>query len=360
MPESKSSSTPPESDFWVTILAGGSGTRFWPLSTPKRPKQILPLGSRRPLVQDTLDRARILAPDERIRVLTGRHLLESMTQALGGPDPSIFLVEPEAKGTAPVLVWAAWVINRIQPGAVIVSLHADHVIDPTETFGSQIRAAAVEAETSDALFTVGVPPTRPETGFGYLLPGGPFPMIGDGEAFEVRSFVEKPGPVKAKEFVEGGYLWNSGLFIWRSDFFLDEVRSVAPELGSLLPLLEEGDADAFFREAPPISVDEAVLERSTKVVGIRAEFQWDDVGCWEALARTGDSDESGNVLSGSAEIVDSRDNIVVSDDGTLVLFGVNDLVVVRRGDIVLVAHRDRAPELKSLLNELPAELRDPE
>jgi len=312
------------------------------------------------LILETLDRARTLAPDHRIRVLTGRHLLGSMIQATGNPDPSLFLVEPEAKGTAPVLVWAAWTINRIQPGAVIVSLHADHVIEPVETFQAQMLAAAAAAGEGTALLTVGVPPTRPETGFGYLLPGAAFPTAGDMEAFRVESFVEKPDSTKAVRFVEGGYLWNSGLFVWRADLFLDEVRSVAPEIGGLLPLLEEGDVEAFFREAPPISVDEAVLERSSRMAGVRARFQWDDIGCWEALARTGEPDQDGNVSEGPTQFVDSRNNIVVSDHGTLVLFGIEDLVVVREGEIVLVAQRERAAELKSLLEQLPAELRDPE
>jgi mannose-1-phosphate guanylyltransferase len=307
-----------------------------------------------------MDRARALAPEGRIKILTGQNLLPSMTRALEVSDPAHFLVEPEAKGTAPVLVWAAWTINRIQPGAVIVSLHADHVIDPLESFGAQIRAAAAEAGKADALFTIGVPPTRPETGFGYILPGSPFPGTGELDVFEVASFVEKPDSEKARRFVADGYLWNSGLFIWRSDVFLEEVRSLAPEIGNLLPLLERGDVEAFFRKAPSISVDEAVLERSSKVVGIRAEFSWDDIGSWEALARTGKPDPDGNVSRGSLEVVESSNNIVVSDDGTVVLFGVEDLVVVREGDVVLVAHREKTPEMKAFLKKLPVGLQDPE
>jgi mannose-1-phosphate guanylyltransferase len=234
------------------------------------------------------------------------------------------------------------------------------MIHPLETFGAQIRRTALEAGAADFLFTLGVPPTRPETGFGYILPGPPLTLENGMESFRVRSFVEKPAPATAKQFVEEGYLWNSGLFVWRADLFLEEVRSVAPDLGRLMGLLEEGDTDGFFREAPTISVDEAVLERSSRVAGIRADFQWDDVGTWEALARTGTPDRDGNVTGGSARIIDSRNNICISEDGTSVLFGVSDLVVVRRGDVVLVAKRDRTPDLKSLLDRLPPELRDPE
>jgi mannose-1-phosphate guanylyltransferase len=360
LPESTSSSTSPDPNLWVTILAGGAGTRFWPVSTPNRPKQLLPLAGELPLIRDTMDRARSLVPDDRIRILTGQRLLDPFRQALGGLSLSSFLVEPQPRGTGPVLVWAAWVISRIDPGAIIVSLHADHAIAPMSAFQELLRHGTEIARATDALFTIAVPPTRAETGYGYIQPGETFPAETGAPAFHVRSFVEKPDLETAQEYLESGYLWNSGIFLWRASVFLEEVRAVAPELGDLIPRLEEGDAESFFRGAPVISVDEAVLERSSRVAGLRATFQWDDVGSWEALSRTRAADGAGNVLLGSVSAVDSRENIVMAEDGTIVLFGVEGLAVVRSGDIVLVADRLRTPDLKKLLEALPAKLRSPD
>jgi mannose-1-phosphate guanylyltransferase len=207
---------------------------------------------------------------------------------------------------------------------------------------------------------VAVPPTRPETGYGYIEPGEPLEEIPGVEAFRVRSFVEKPDRETAERYVAQGFLWNSGIFLWKAVTFLEEVRRVTPELASLLPYLERSDVEGFFREAPVLSVDEGVLERSARVASLRATFQWDDVGAWEALGRTRGRDEAGNVALGSLHAVDARNNIVMAEEGAVVLFGVEDLVVVRSGEVVMVADRHRTPELKTLLKSLPSHLRDPD
>jgi mannose-1-phosphate guanylyltransferase len=309
---------------------------------------------------ETVERARTLAADDRIRILSGEHLLGPFQEALGEADPSLFLVEPLAKGTGPVLVWAAWQIQQEDPDAVLVSLHADHAIQPRDRFRSLIRDGVELAGATPALFTVAVEPTRPDTGYGYIRPGSSIPWEGSAEAFQVESFVEKPDQETAREYVSAGYLWNSGIFLWRASTFLDEVEKVAPELHRLIPLLERGRTEDFFRQAPTISVDEAVLERSARVAALRANFQWDDVGAWEALARTRVPDSEGNVLLGPAWAVESENNIVLMEEGKAVLFGVKGLVVVRSGDRILVARRNRTHDLKSLLEALPPELTDPD
>lgn len=335
------------------------GSRFWPVSTPSRPKQLLPLASDQPLIVDTVRRARDLGSAERVRILAGEHLLQPFRRVLGDLPDDAYMVEPRARGTAPVLTWAAWTLHQRDPDAVLVSLHSDHVVEPEEAFSELIRVAARVAATEELLLTIAVEPDRPETGYGYIRPGSPVPAPGDVEAFRVDAFVEKPDPKTAAEYVERGYLWNSGIFVWKAAVFLDEVRRRAPEIGELLPLLEAGDEEAFFAEAPTISVDEAVLERSDAVGTVKATFRWDDVGSWSALARTRRSDDDGNVAVGSLHAVDSRNVIAYSDDGTpLVLFGVEDLVVVRTGSVTLVADRSRAPDLKALLGELPDALRE--
>jgi len=307
-----------------------------------------------------MDRARILVEGGRIRILTGAHLLDPFREALGELDPSSFLVEPRARGTGPVLAWAAWTIAREDPDAVLISLHADHHIGPLDAFRSLMLAGAETARTTDALFTVAVPPTRPETGYGYIRPDEPLPSPPGTDAFRVQSFVEKPDRDTATRYIAEGYLWNSGIFLWRASVFLQEVRAVTPEIGSLFPLLEEGKVAEFFQRVPSISVDEGVLERSSRVAALRATFRWDDVGAWESLSRTRSLDGDGNVLLGSVHARDARGNIVMTEAGTVVLFGVDNLVVVQRGDVVLVVDRGRTPDLKTLLQSLPEHLRDPE
>ena len=360
MAESERSWRTVEPHLRVVILAGGVGSRFWPLSTPDRPKQLLPLASERPLIVDTLDRALGLVPRERVRILTGRRLRDAMLEALPDRAPEhLFLLEPRAKGTGPALLWAAFEAVREDPGAVLVSLHADHVIEPVERFHSVLRDAAALAHRDEVLVTLGVPPDRPATGYGYIEPGEPLPEVGESRAFRVDSFVEKPDRATAADYVDRGYLWNSGIFVWRAESFVEEVRIHAPELAGALPRLEEGDVEGFFREVPNVTVDVAVLERSRRVATLRAPFRWDDVGSWGALRRTLAPDAEENVTVGRAHLVDARRNTVVSEDEPVVLFGVDDLVVVRARGVILVTRRDRAPDLKSLLEELPDELRNP-
>lgn len=330
------------------------------MSTRRRPKQLLPLAGDEPLIGETLSRALLAAPRDRVRILAGAHLVGPFREALGGLDAATFMVEPEPRGTGPVLTWAAWKLLREDPEAILVSLHADHAIRPPGAFARLLHDAGAMAGEEDLLFTVAVPPTRPETGYGYIRPGKALEPRGSAEGFRVRSFVEKPDAATAREYLEAGYFWNSGIFVWRAAVFLDEVETVAPELAELLPLLEKGDEEEFFRRAPKISVDEAILERSERVASVKASFEWDDVGSWEALARTHPPDEGGNVLLGSVHAVDARDTIAMAEEGSVVLFDVEDLVVVRTGTVVLVARRSRTPELKSLLNTLPPELRDPD
>jgi mannose-1-phosphate guanylyltransferase len=347
---------------WTVILAGGVGSRFWPVSTPRRPKQLLPLASDKPLIRDTVERITPLIPQERLRVLTGAHLAGPILETLPELGPGNLLLEPRAAGTAPVLAWAAAEIERRDPDAVMVSLHADHVIHPPEAFRALIARAAQLAAGHRRLFTIGAPPTRPETGYGYVKLGPPLEAL-EGDAHPepgnaVAQFVEKPKREVAEEYLASGiYLWNTGLFVWRVADLLDELQRHAPEFRELTPLLREGATEEFFRVAPTISIDEALLERSDRVGVVRATFAWDDVGAWDAVARTRTPDEHGNVLLGDAYAVDSRDSVLYADDGPVVAFGVDGLVVVRTAGVTFVADRERAPDLKKMLEQLPEGLR---
>lgn len=354
----------------IVILAGGIGSRFWPASTPERPKQLLPLSSPRPLIRDTVDRALGLVAAERLRILAGSHLTASLSAALEGDEAGAsspgFWVEPRARGTGPVLAWAAHRIARDHQEAVMVSLHSDHFIEPDHAFRAVVHRAVEVARGEDVLVTVAAPPSRPETGYGYLRPGAPLPQPADEAstahpipAWRVGAFIEKPDVETARRYLDQGYRWNTGIFVWTVRRFLDEVRLHAPEIGAHLPLLDSGEEELFFQRAAHISVDEAVLERSGRVAAVEAAFRWDDVGTWDALGRTRDGDAGGNVVEGRGLVTDGHRNVVWAEDGPVILFGVDDLVVVRSGGRTLVTRRDRAADLKALLDTLPRGFQEP-
>ncbi|HEX7118886.1 MAG TPA: sugar phosphate nucleotidyltransferase [Longimicrobiales bacterium] len=355
MPASKNSSGR-DASLWAVILAGGVGSRFWPVSTPERPKQLLPLGSDRPLIADTVARIAPLVPLPRLRILTGEALADPILSELPDLSRDNLLLEPRARGTAPVLAWAAHEIARRDADAVMISLHADHVISPAAAFRKLLEEIGRLAAERHRLFTIGAEPTRPETGYGYIRVGDRLaPAL---EAYEVADFVEKPDRDTALEYLHrGGFLWNTGIFIWRAATLLEELERHTPELAPHLPLLEAGAVADFFERAPSLTIDEGLLERSDAVAVARATFRWDDVGTWDAVGRTRERDARGNVTIGDAHLVDCEDCIAWSDEGRIVVFGAHDLVVVRDGGTTFVAPRERTAELKELLQRLPERVR---
>ena len=305
-----------------------------------------------------MNRALGLVPEERIRILASDRLTEPILEVLPSLGLEAFMVEPRARGTGPVLAWAALEIAKIDPAAVIVSLHADHFIKPEAAFLRLLRDAAGLAQKTGRLFTVSVLPSRPETGYGYIEPGDPLPAPAGVRAFAVGTFHEKPDTETAHRYIDEGHFWNSGIFVWSASAFLSEVRKVAPEIGDLLPLIDDESPEAFFAQVPNITVDVAVLERSARVASVVATFDWDDVGSWEGLTRSRRADRNGNVVVGSGHVVDGERNVIYAEGGTIATFGVNDLVVVQHGDITLVSTTERAPDLKRLLERLPASVRE--
>ena len=358
------SETSADAHLWAVILAGGVGSRFWPVSTPSTPKQLLPLASDRPLIRDTLDRILPLVPQERIRILTGAPLSEPLLQALPELEAGNLLLEPRPAGTAPVLTWAAAELERLDPDAVMISLHADHLIEPADSFRELLERTAELARYHRRLFTIGAVPTRAETGYGYVRVGQQLesdrlpPSAAAVPAYAVQSFVEKPDAATAEQYLAGGeHLWNTGLFVWRAADLLQEVERHTPELAELVAVAREGGKEEFFRRAPTLSIDEGVLERSDRVGMVRASFAWDDVGAWDAVFRSRPLSGGGNALVGDAHAVEVRDSVLYAEEGAVVAFGVEGLIIVRTPDITFVTHRDRAPELKALLAELPERLR---
>ena len=340
---------------WAVILAGGVGSRFWPISTPARPKQLLPLATNEPLLSDALARLAPLVPPERTLILTNGALVDPIAALAPSIPRANIIAEPRPAGTAAALAWAAHEIaRRGGRDAVMVSIHADWSVGDPEGFRAALTRAADAAETYGALVTVGVVPVRPDPGFGYIQPGE---VVGDGVR-RVARFVEKPDRASAEMMVRDGYLWNSGIFVWRAGDFLDELSTHTPEVAPFLAAHGD-DLDAFFGAVPTtISVDVGVMERSSRVLVLAGDFAWDDVGTWAALRRVRACDENNNALRGPVHAVQSHGNVVHAEGGTVVLYGVSDLVVVCREGLTLVTTIDRASDLKTLIDSLPAHIRD--
>jgi len=336
------------------VLAGGVGSRFWPLSTPARPKQLLPLVDHRPLLVATLDRLAPLVPAERTLVLTNASLRDAVRDHVPTVPAENIIAEPRAVGTGGALAWAASEIaRRAGDDAVMLSVHADWAVSDDAGFRAALDRAGNLAEQHAALVTVGVVPTRPDTGFGYILPGA---SIAE-DANRVDRFVEKPERANAARMIGDGALWNSGIFAWRVGDFLAEVRALTPELAPALANAGT-DADRFFAAATPVTVDVGVLERSAKVVVMPGSFGWDDVGTWASLARVRQQDERGNAANGPVVLVDADDNVVHAEGTDVVLYGVTDLVVVARNGLTLVTTKEHSADLKALIANLPDRIRD--
>ncbi|MEO8030457.1 MAG: sugar phosphate nucleotidyltransferase [Gemmatimonadota bacterium] len=338
---------------WAVILAGGAGSRFWPLSTPSRPKQVLPLSGDSSTAEQAVRRLVGLVPPEQILLVTGQDLAGPLERLLKLPAENV-LVEPRAASTAPALVWATHEAFRRDPDAEVISLHADWVIREESIFRQSASTALRTAMTHRRLVTVGIVPTRPETGYGYIVPGAPL----DRDARAVQRFTEKPDATTALNLMAEGALWNSGLFAWRADVLLEQVRLHTPEIAPALGALDRGDVPGFFATVKPISIDVGLLERSPAVAVVAGAFSWDDIGTWDALPRVRTRDSHGNVSSGQVFFSGSQDCVAWSDDEPIVMAGVRDLVVVRANGRILVMPRSMAPDLKKVLDTLPPAIRD--
>ncbi|HEY0778945.1 MAG TPA: sugar phosphate nucleotidyltransferase [Gemmatirosa sp.] len=344
---------------WTVVLAGGVGSRFWPMSTPSRPKQLLALVDEHPLLANTLARLAPLVPAERTLVLTNATLRDAV-RALAPELPSENVIaEPAPAGTCAALAWASRVVAaRGGRDAVMICVHADWAIADPEGFRSALRRAGESAAAHASLVTVGVVPTRDDPGFGYIQPGDVVAgAAADAPIRRVARFVEKPTRERAARMRADGYLWNSGIFVWRAGDFLAEVDALAPEVGPALRNAGD-DIARFFADVTPVAVDVAVMERSHRVLVIPGDFGWDDVGTWGALARVRARDEKENAPSGAVFALDARRNVVHADGNAVVLYGVDDLVVVTRPGLTLVTTPDRSSDLKALLEALPTAFRN--
>ena len=338
----------------VVLLAGGQGTRFWPVSRAARPKQLLPIVSDRTMVQETVARLHPLVAADRVWVVTGREHADEIRRQLPEVSPDRVVVEPMGRNTAAAIGLAACLIARDDPNATMIVLPADHHVKDGEELRRTFARAAEVAHAEPSLVTIGISPTSPETGYGYIERGA---EMGQG-AWRVARFREKPDVATAEAFVASGrFFWNSGMFVWRASVILDELARHLPETHRKLVdiVAAWGDADAFARGYAAIadaSIDYGVLEKATNVAVVAGEFDWDDIGSWTALARHWPADAHGNVARGRVLALDSRGNLVSTEKRVAALVGVEDLIVVETADAVLVCRRDRAQDVKRVIDEL--------
>ncbi len=346
---------------WAVIFAGGIGTRFWPLSTAQRPKQVLALVNERPLISDTVLRLRPLVVPERVLIVTSADIADALHEVIPEVPRANLLIEPRPLGTAAALAWGAIEVQRrAGPTATFCALHADLAVAFPDVFQDSIRRAASIATRESVLVTIGAKPTRSETGFGYLQPGAPLdPLVSrsEGGACRVEYFVEKPSGALADTLIERGALWNSGIFVWRANVVLRELEQHTRELSHALPTLAAGNLTQFASDVTSISIDRGLLERSDNVVVLPAEFGWDDVGTWAALRRVRELDDTGNGVMGNVHCVDASGNVIHADGHCIVVYGISGMLVVSLNGLTFVTTLERASELGPLLNALPGSVR---
>jgi len=343
-------------DAHVVILAGGEGTRLWPLSRSRRPKQLLRLNGDRSLIQQTVDRLLPLVPAERILVVTEQsHAADLRAQLPELPDSSI-IAEPTRRGTAAAMLLAALHIQQRAPRATWCSVHADAFITNDAEFRRTVTAALEAAASGEYLLTTGIRPRAAETGYGYIQLG---PLLRTVQGFplhQVARFVEKPDLPTAEQYVASGeYLWNPGVFVWRNSTLLDAFQRLQPDIHNVLTSVPLGRVDDVYGQAPRQTIDVGVMERASNVATIPADFGWSDIGSWAELWELSERDPDGNVCRGRALLADSHNNLVIADGRAVALVGVEDLVVVETADAVFVCRRDRAQEVKLIVQRLQQE-----
>lgn len=337
---------------WAVVMAGGSGTRFWPLSRRARPKQLLSLAGERSLLQDTVARIATLIPPERVVVVTAQHLVDATRADLPDVPAENFLAEPAPRNTAPCVGWAAEAIRARDPEAILAVLAADHHVADVPEYQRVVRQA-IGIARGGALVTLGMKPTRAETGYGYLRVG----KKSEDGSHRVDAFVEKPDLKTARRYAKSAkYLWNSGAFFFRADTILAQIAEHLPALASgLSELMAPGaDVPAIFRQLPSISIDHGVMENARHVRVIPADFGWSDVGSWTTAWELGEKDADRNAVSGAdAVLEDAHGNYVRAPAGKIVaLVGVEDLVVVDTEDALLIVPRSRAQDVKLAVTAL--------
>ena len=348
--------------FYSVIMAGGSGTRFWPLSRRKKPKQFLPIVSEKTMIEETVARLLSLLPREHIYTISNQEQARSIKQLVPILPRKNILVEPRGRNTAASLILATATIYLKDQEGVVAALPADHLIASKRIYKKKLWAALELASKEEAIITFGIPPTYPATGYGYIHFSSRNPLKIRGEHFyPVLRFTEKPAYRRAREFLAGGkYYWNSGMFIWRADVFARKLEKHAPLFYSfwemMIRALQRKDIKKLaevFREIPSLSIDYALMEKAAGVLVNRGDFGWSDIGSWASLGQIWPRDGAGNASRGEGITLDSQNCLVFNPKKFTALIGAKDLIVVETDDALLVCHKDydhRVREVLDLLN----------
>lgn len=350
-----------EVTLWAIVFAGGIGSRFWPLSTPARPKPLLALVSEQTLIEETVGRLQPAIPPERVLILTSRDIapaIRSVTKDV--PDENV-LVEPRPLGTAAALAWGAQELaRRAGPSAMCVAIHADLAVDFAQEFRQTLRRAAAYAAREEALVSVGIQPSRPETGFGYVLPGPALDIdvpLSRGGATTTLGYTEKPSEHEAERLIKAGARWHSGIVVGAAETILSELRTHTPEVSGGLDALRLGNLPSFVGMVRATSLERGLLERTQRLLVLQGDFGWDDVGTWASLRRARDLDDDGNGAVGNVHFVEADCNVVHSERGTVVVYGVSRMLVVTLDGLTFVTSLERATDLRPLLDALPGSMR---
>ncbi|HHO76130.1 MAG TPA: mannose-1-phosphate guanylyltransferase [Deltaproteobacteria bacterium] len=344
---------------YVVIMAGGKGERLWPLSHEARPKQLLCFGSDRSLLRATFERTVALASPEHVFVVTNEQIAENVRMQLPEVPAGNILAEPAGRNTAPCIAYAAASISMKDKDAVMAIFPSDQLINDEDLF---IRAVGFGISTlnehPELLITLGMIPDQPETGYGYIAPGG---IIVQDKVFalhRVNRFHEKPQRNKAVEYLNQGCLWNAGMFLWRVDAILDEFRSLMPgmyhDLVALRTSLSAGKSaiNTFYDKVKPVSIDYGIMEKTRNAATIPVDFGWNDIGSWDAIGNVLAADNSGNVTDGDVIMEDSSGSVIFSTHKKIVAIGVEDLVVVEGDKEILVCPRSRSQELSAVMKRI--------
>jgi mannose-1-phosphate guanylyltransferase len=349
---------------FAVIMAGGKGTRFWPRSREKMPKHLLDIQSERTLIRETVDRIAPLVPPERTLVVTGRSHAVELIRLLPEIPAENILIEPVGRNTAPCIGLAALHIKKRVGDAVMLVLPSDHRIADEAQFRHVLEMAAGVADSQNALLTIGIKPTGPATGYGYLEEGELVATQGDLPIRQVKSIREKPDLAAAREFIaRGGFFWNSGMFIWKASTIMSEIGCFLPDLHKGLNEIEGAVGGEYADEViervypllPSVSIDYGVMEKARDVLVIPGDFGWSDLGSWDALWEESLKDEDGNVVRGRFIGIDSGDSLVYSPEKLVAIVGVKDIFVVETKDALLICRRDRSQDVRMVVDRIARE-----
>ncbi|MDP2888900.1 MAG: mannose-1-phosphate guanylyltransferase [Bacteroidota bacterium] len=346
---------------YCLIMAGGSGTRFWPRSRVAKPKQYLSLFGDQSLIQESVQRFANFIPEDCIYVVSAKsqkEVLESQTTNL--PKQNM-IYEPVGKNTLPAIGLAALFIAEKDPEGILIVSPSDHLIQNDELFRQTIESAVLIADKKDGIVTIGITPKFPATGYGYVQTAGEIQIGQAIKSFAVNKFVEKPNVEVATGYLkDGGFFWNSGIFIFKVSVFLESVQQYAPELyADLIRIREHIGADTYeeavdriYNEVKSISIDYGILEKASNVFLVQGDFVWNDLGSWEEVYKYDKKDENQNAQVGEVVFLDSKNSYVYAPNSLVAVVGLDDVIVVQEGDTILVCKRDRAEDIKAVVGEI--------